>query len=257
MDVRVVQGADIATLSDGFFYNGYRLEIATTAAPPASAGVPVNVLASSPDPLGAVSFGLLFDPSVLALADITVAGTAAAAEFARANIDNAGGVATFGLVMSFTGGREIPAGNQRLIARVLADTDPTAAVGSTASLELAGDVGTPPIRLIFTPAGSSDEFTPETEDGAIRINEGVDFIRGDANDDTIVNISDALKALNFLFEAEPAGRCSKALDANDDGSINISDPVYVLGFLFASGERIPPPYPEAGIDPTPDGLPCG
>jgi len=257
VDVRVVQGADIATLSDGFFYNGYRLEIATTAAPPASTGVPVNVLASSPDPLGAVSFGLLFDPSVLAIADITVAGTeAAAAEFARANIDNASGVATFGLVMSFAGRREIPAGNQRLIARVLADTDPTAAVGSTATLELASDVGSPPIRLIFTPAGTADEFTPDTEDGAIRINEGVVFTRGDANDDTIVNISDALKVLDFLFEAEPAGRCHKALDANDDGSINISDPVYVLAFLFASGKRIPPPYPEAGIDPTPDGLPC-
>ncbi len=257
VEVRLVQGADIATLANGFFYNGYRLEIATTAAPPASAGVPVDVLTSSPDPLGAVSFGLLFDPSVLALGDITVAGTeAAAAEFARANIDNAAGVATFGLVMSFAGGRGIPAGNQRLIARVLADTDPTAAVGSTASLTLAGDVGLPPIRLIFTPAGTADEFTPDTEDGAIRINEGVVFIRGDANDDTIVNISDALNALDFLFGATPDGRCRKALDANDDGSVNISDPVYVLSFLFASGERIPPPYPEAGIDPTPDGLPC-
>ena len=258
VDVRIVQGTDSFTLADGFFYNGYRLEIATTAAPPASAGVPVNVLASSPDPLAAISFGLLFDPSVLDLEDITVAGTeAAAAEFARANIDNEGGVATFGLLMSFSGEREIPAGNQRLIARVLADTAPTAAVGSTASLELAGGVGSPPIRLIFTPAGTADEFTPDTEDGAINISEGVLFTRGDANGDANVNISDALKALEFLFQAEPAGRCRKALDANDDGAINISDPVYVLTFLFAAGQRIPPPYPEAGIDPTPDGLPCG
>lgn len=257
VDVRLVQGADSFTLAGGFLYNGFRLEIATTAAPPASAAVPVDVLASSPDPLGAVSFGLLYDPSTLSLAGITVAGTDAdAAEFAKANIDNEGGVATFGLVMSFSGARAIPPGDRRLIARILADTSPMASVGSTASLELAGDVGSPPIRLIFTPAGTADEFTPETTDGAINISEGVSFTRGDANGDADVNISDALEALDFLFQAEPAGRCQKTLDANDDGNVNISDPVYVLNFLFASGQRIPPPYPEAGIDPTPDGLPC-
>ena len=90
---------------------------------------------------------------------------------------------------------------------------PTAPVGSAASLELAGDVGSPPIRLIFTPAGTAAEFTPETVNGAINISEGVSFTRGDANGDANVNISDALEALDHLFQSEPAGRCQKALDA--------------------------------------------
>ncbi len=87
--------------------------------------------------------------------------------------------------------------------------------------------------------------------------EEVPFTRGDANADGEVDIADATATLGFLFEAEADVRCPKALDSNDDGSINISDPAYLLNFLFASGELIPPPYPDPGVDPTPDELPCG
>ena len=32
--------------------------------------------------------------------------------------------------------------------------------------------------------------------------------------------------------------------------------IYVLSFLFSGGSSIPAPYPDAGIDPTPDLLEC-
>ncbi len=257
VDVGLTQGMDTFSVPDGFFYNGYGLKVATVAAPPASNPIVVGVSATSPDPLGAISFGLLFDSALVTLDDITVEGTLAQnAAFASANIDNDGGVATYGLLMSFSNSQEFPAGSDRLAARIVARTRPTAPVGAVAILELAGDVGSPSIRLIFTPAGSANEFTPATENGAINIAEGVRFVRGDANDDGTVNITDALTILNVLFNAELDIRCGKAMDANDDGDVNVSDAVWVLNFLFASGRPILPPYPEPGIDPTPDALPC-
>ncbi len=83
------------------------------------------------------------------------------------------------------------------------------------------------------------------------------FTRGDANDDGDVNIADATATLGFLFEADVESRCRKALDSNDDGVVNISDPTFLLNFLFAGGELIPPPYPDPGVDSTPDDLTCG
>ena len=45
-----------------------------------------------------------------------------------------------------------------------------------------------------------------------------------------------------------------AADANDDGSIDIADAIYLLSYLFGGGDQPPPPFPDPGIDPTPDTL---
>jgi hypothetical protein len=50
--------------------------------------------------------------------------------------------------------------------------------------------------------------------------------------------------------------CEDAGDANDDGRLNISDPIFTLDSLFRGGKSMPPPYPEAGADPTADDLFC-
>jgi hypothetical protein len=84
-----------------------------------------------------------------------------------------------------------------------------------------------------------------------------EFLRGDANDDGEVNLSDAIAIFNDLFLGVAArASCRKALDANDDGDANISDGIFVLNFLFIGGREIPAPYPGPGADPTPDALPC-
>ena len=50
--------------------------------------------------------------------------------------------------------------------------------------------------------------------------------------------------------------CQDALDANDNGAVNIADPIYLLDFLFALGAPPLAPYPNSGVDPTPDALPA-
>ncbi len=81
------------------------------------------------------------------------------------------------------------------------------------------------------------------------------FLRGDANHDKKVDLSDAITILNYLFNGGLLS-CQDSADANDDGRIDISDAIRILNFLFQGGERIATPYPEAGIDSTEDKLSC-
>ncbi|MCZ6794951.1 MAG: CotH kinase family protein, partial [Planctomycetota bacterium] len=93
--------------------------------------------------------------------------------------------------------------------------------------------------------------------GAIPFNGAVrTFVRGDADRSGVVNISDAVRTLDFLFRKGPGSLCLDSLDSNDDGDIDVSDPIYTLLFLFAGGGEPPAPFPEAGVDSTGDGLGC-
>jgi hypothetical protein len=86
--------------------------------------------------------------------------------------------------------------------------------------------------------------------------QGTEFIRGNANDDATVDISDGVVILSDLFLGDVApAPCRDALDADDSGTLEITDAVYLLNFLFQGGPEIPPPYPEPGLDPKADALP--
>jgi hypothetical protein len=83
------------------------------------------------------------------------------------------------------------------------------------------------------------------------------FLRGDANVDGALGMSDAIFLLHSLFGGQGFEiACRDAADSNDDGRVDISDPIYVLTFLFLGGPAPPQPFPEPGIDPTDDGLTC-
>jgi arabinan endo-1,5-alpha-L-arabinosidase len=82
------------------------------------------------------------------------------------------------------------------------------------------------------------------------------FIRGDANRDGVLDLSDVIYSLFYLVGSRGSAPCLKALDANDDGKVDLSDPIFTLNFLFRSGQFIPQPFPSAGLDPTADALGC-
>ncbi len=82
------------------------------------------------------------------------------------------------------------------------------------------------------------------------------FVRGDANDDGRLDLSDAIQILRVLFAGGTAA-CRDAADANDSGTLDVSDAVTVLGYLFARGAPLRAPFPAPGPDPTTDGLACG
>jgi hypothetical protein len=81
------------------------------------------------------------------------------------------------------------------------------------------------------------------------------FSRGDANADGGIDIGDAIATLSYLFTGGTIP-CDNAADSNDDGTLNIADGIALLGYLFNGATPPPPPFPDCGIDPTPDALEC-
>lgn len=77
------------------------------------------------------------------------------------------------------------------------------------------------------------------------------FLRGDVDQDGVVGPLDATFLQNFLFASGQMPRCLDAADANDDGMLGVSDVV-----LIQNGGPFPYPFPECGLDLTPDQLDC-
>ncbi len=137
--------------------------------------------------------------------------------------------------------------------------------GNAAEHQLLGDDQT---LQIFAPSCNSEGFASleicnsfgcaSREEGFnyLEIATGGDFIRGDANGDESVDLSDAVTILNYLFLGlELPTDCLDGLDANDSGTVDLSDAIQLLRFLFQGGAAPALPYPQAGPDPTQDGLP--
>lgn len=82
------------------------------------------------------------------------------------------------------------------------------------------------------------------------------FIRGDADYSLIVDITDPIIMLEVMFLGKGRLVCLDAADADDNGELEITDPIRTLEVLFLGTAQIPPPYPERGQDPSPDGLGC-
>ncbi len=82
------------------------------------------------------------------------------------------------------------------------------------------------------------------------------FVRGDVDGDGKHIINDAILVLSKLFAGGTVPACLDRADVNDDGAVNIADAINLLSYLFAGGAAPPPPFPEPGLDPTPDTLEC-
>ena len=116
------------------------------------------------------------------------------------------------------------------------------------------DTGTYTVTLMVEGPGGADQVTIVD---AIVVEEALPgYIRGDANQDGMVDIADAIVILGYLFGGGSDGGCLSALDANDDGSADVADAVAVLSHLFSQGGPLLPPFPDCGVDPTADTLEC-
>jgi parallel beta-helix repeat protein len=95
--------------------------------------------------------------------------------------------------------------------------------------------------------------------GAYEYTEGppaVAFVRGDANSDGKVDISDAIAVLGYLFLGGAEPSCLESANADDTSVLDLTDAVYLLGHLFLGGPAPPAPYPGCGLDGTADALGC-
>jgi len=86
------------------------------------------------------------------------------------------------------------------------------------------------------------------------------FHRGDSDQNGLLQLTDAVQILSYLFLGTPTKvpNCLDASDADDNGVIQLTDAVRILGFLFLGNPPPPSPGPPpepCGPDPTEDDLP--
>lgn len=89
--------------------------------------------------------------------------------------------------------------------------------------------------------------------GTIEISKRVVFKRGDTDVNGVIEITDPVNLLGFLFLGDTQPRCFDASDFDDNGILDITDAIACLGFQFLGDPPPPAPGPFAcGSDPTPD-----
>ncbi len=74
---------------------------------------------------------------------------------------------------------------------------------------------------------------------------GGGFVRGDSNSSGMIDLTDGVVTLNFLFTGGPPPSCLDAADTDDNGGLVISDAVVVFSYLFTGGPAPVEPSPSA------------
>lgn len=226
-------------------------------------GVYVPVYAINADPLQGYQVAARWDCDTFDVSEITVLATEANLlfpEFVAPEVYPDECEATLGVVFDILApfdGRTLPPGSGRRLANLILDIPADAPVGPS-FIELVNGAGDADLFNIFNVNGVS--VLPVLVPGEIEILPFVFpppplFIRGDVDFNSALQITDAINLLDFLFAGGPSPICSDAADANDSGAIDVSDVIFLLDFLFQFGALPAPPYPNPGIDPTPDPLP--
>ncbi len=165
------------------------------------------------------------------------------------------------------GQRAVPPGSDLLVGKIAGIVSDGLSPGDVIRFEPVafpeGDAPRPDrlrTEVVEVEDGKLLVLLPALEAGTVRVVDGSEptFLRGDANFDLAVNISDAIFSLSYLFLGGPAPSCDDAADADDSGKLALTDAVFTLSFLFRGGARpLPPPYPERGRDARADELgPC-
>jgi len=90
------------------------------------------------------------------------------------------------------------------------------------------------------------------------IDTGPIFRRGDADQNGMLQLTDAINILGFLFLGNAEPECLDAADIDDNSLVQLTDAIFGLNFLFTGGaEPVAPGPHECGEDGTPDdGLGC-
>lgn len=230
---------------------------------PDTSGNPVDINALNSDNVQAFSLVVSYDPTLVNATEVNILDTiteAVGAEFVDPIIDNSAGFIILGVLLDALPpyeGQVIPsAGLELAIARVVFDVLPEANNVDQVDLFFEDGLGSPPINNVFVIGNQS--VAPITQDGFIEIIGDPIFLRGDANNDTILDLADPIFTICFLTGVVTDPPCQLAMDANDDDALNLADVLYSLNYQFLGGPIIPAPFPDPGTDPTPADppLPC-
>ncbi|MCZ6793309.1 MAG: PKD domain-containing protein [Planctomycetota bacterium] len=245
---------------------GNRLWIADTRAFPGQRGLHIPVLATHDGPAQGFQIAATFDPSFIEVVDVRLGDTNVDGfepELQEYNVtDGPGGsFVTLGVLFDIEppfDRRVLAPGRAQRIANIVVNVSSSVALGESTEVALKNGLGRPPINNIFIVMAST-VLPVLGKPGKVSIEDRLVppprfFVRGDSDWNGRVAVSDAIATLNFLFVGHDSPECLDAADMTDNGRLDITDALYTLNFLFRAGSYPPPPYPDAGLDPSPDEL---
>jgi PKD repeat protein len=158
-------------------------------------------------------------------------------------------------------GQVLPLGTEvRLVNAVVDVRDDIVAPQVGPFFTVEETVGTPTVDSIFTALGQVT-LRPETRNHPWTIHSELGWLslirifRGDVNKSGLVDISDAINLLDFLFLGGFPLLCHDLADVDDNGQADVTDVISTLVFLFLGGNPPAFPYPGIGPDATEDSLP--
>ena len=154
------------------------------------------------------------------------------------------------------GGQMLGPGTGNSIVRFkLQSVADNALVGSCSTISPVNGMGQPVIHNVLTIDGIST--LPELQSGNICFVNAQTFIRGDGNDDGVLNLADAIFLINYFFGDGFGPTCSAAADPNGDFAVDLGDVIYLINHQFLDGAGPVSPWPGCGIDPGGEsGLGC-
>ncbi len=169
------------------------------------------------------------------------------ADFGESNIYPEGW--TIGVVYSFTGDNVLAFPSDTTVITADYETGGSMAgndTGATVSLSWDGGLGSPAVANVVVVGGASIDAL--LSDGSITLNPVVtiDWTRGDANSDGIVNLADGIWIISELFVGGAVSSCAISRDANSDGMFDIADPTYIIMYRFAGGPAPAAPFTDCG-----------
>jgi len=116
---------------------------------------------------------------------------------------------------------------------------------ATVNFKVADGVTSGSVDIDTTSAGIGGEFCLVPVDGGIIHPAYIDcidndvvimeYLCGDATDDEVVNVGDAVCIINYIFKGGQPPSPLDAGDANCDGDINVGDAVYIINYIFKGG----------------------
>ena len=244
-----------------YFSSGIFDPAATTGDPPIPISVDgdITCLASNADPVQGWSFGVASDPSVLKVAEATIEGTATAAlnggagpDFLSLNRFENG--VTMAVVIDIEdAANTLPPANAHRLLRIRYEPGPDAVPGERYPVRYTNTLGEPPVSVLFVVGGF--EVVPETLPGWVELPAAFPLLvlRGDAQGDGEVTMTDAIFVLNWLFLGGRRPPCMEQADINGSRDVNLADGVYELQWEFIGGPPPPPPFPGCGPHRAPLG----
>lgn len=204
--------------------------------------------------IGAFSYGVCHDSSVLELTDVT----RGAAILAIGNIPAFEGLAlesggyTASVIVSLLFNVLLP--DELDLELYVASYEALVPPPATTQMQYCDTLGTPPVEIWI--GAPSPSHVPLVGAPAIVSVEEAGFSRGDCNADDVLNVADGIFLGNYLLSNGTVPDCIAACDVNSDGDADLADMISVFSYLFTSGTAPGDPFPGCGPDPLITVLPC-